>query len=225
MYAVHVTNAQTLDVLSRQRERYPNVFLETCPHYLTHDIESELGPVAKVNPPLRTAADREALWQAIADGRIDVIGSDHVPRHRSAKTDDIWTASAGFPGLENLLPVLISEGHHRRGIPLSRLIATVTSTPACTFGLAPRKGAIAVGADADFAIVDLDGRHTVHAADQRSGAEYTIYEGWQLTGAVEHTVRRGEFLLRDRQVISHDGGGRFQPRHHSGATALAQVTA
>ena len=62
------------------------------------------GPVAKVNPPLRTAADREALWQAIADGEINVIGSDHVPRHRSAKEADIWKASAGFPGLETLLP-------------------------------------------------------------------------------------------------------------------------
>ena len=81
MYAVHVTNAQTLDVLTRQRDRYPHILLETCPHYLTHDIDSELGPIAKVNPPLRTAADREALWRAIGDGRINVIGSDHVPRH------------------------------------------------------------------------------------------------------------------------------------------------
>lgn len=219
MYAVHVTNAQTLDVLLRQRARYPNVFLETCPHYLTHDIDSELGPVAKVNPPLRTAADREALWQGISRGDINVIGSDHVPRHRSAKVDDIWKASAGFPGLETLLPVLLSEGHHRRGIPLARLIAAVTSTPARTFGLWPRKGAIAIGADADFALVDLDGRLTVRAAEQRSGAEYTIYEGWELTGAVEHTVVRGRFVVRDREVVAVDGGARFQRRHHSGAGA------
>jgi dihydropyrimidinase len=221
MYAVHVTNAQTLDVLTRQRERYPHIFLETCPHYLTHDITSDLGPLAKVNPPLRTPADREALWQGIADGRINVIGSDHVPRHRSAKAADIWKASAGFPGLQTLLPVLISEGHHRRRIALGRLIDTVTRAPARTFGLWPRKGALAVGADADFAIVDLNGRQTVSAAEQRSGAEYTIYEGRELTGVVEHTVLRGRFLVRDRQVIARDGGGRFQPRHRSGAAALA----
>ncbi|HEX8977566.1 MAG TPA: amidohydrolase family protein [Solirubrobacteraceae bacterium] len=219
MYAVHVTNAQTLDVLTRQRERYPNVFLETCPHYLTHDIDSELGAVAKVNPPLRTAADREALWQAIGDGRINVIGSDHVPRHRSAKEGDIWKASAGFPGLETLLPVLLSEGYHRREIPLTRLIETVTRAPARVFGLWPRKGAIAIGADADFAIVDLNGRQTVRAAEQHSAAEYTIYEGWELTGAVEHTVLRGRFVVRDREVVAH-GGGRFQPRRRSGAAAL-----
>ncbi|MGH2856394.1 MAG: dihydroorotase, partial [Solirubrobacteraceae bacterium] len=221
MYAVHVTNAQTLDVLRRQRERYPNIILETCPHYLTHDIDSELGPIAKVNPPLRTAADREALWRAIATGQIDVIGSDHVPRHRSAKERDIWKASAGFPGLETLLPVLLSEGHHRRGIPLARLIAAVTRAPARAFGLWPRKGAIAIGADADLAIVDLDGRHTVRAAEQRSGAEYTIYEGWELTGAVQHTLVRGRFVLRDREIVAQDGGGRFQRRHRSGAAALA----
>jgi dihydropyrimidinase len=221
MYAVHVTNAQTLDVLLRQRERYPHIFLETCPHYLTHDIGSELGPVAKVNPPLRTAADREALWQAIARGDINVIGSDHVPRHRSAKVNDIWKASAGFPGLQTLLPVLLSEGYHRRGIPLARLIDAVTRAPARTFGLWPRKGAIAIGADADFALVDLDGRHTVRADEQRSGAEYTIYEGWELTGAVQHTVVRGRFVMRDREVVAEGGGGRFQRRHHSGAAALA----
>ncbi len=219
MYAVHVTNAQTLDVLTRQRDRYPNIFLETCPHYLTHDIDSELGSIGKVNPPLRTAADREALWQAIGDGRINVIGSDHVPRHRSAKQDDIWKASAGFPGLETLLPVLLSEGYHRRGISLARLIDAVTRTPARTFGLWPRKGAIAIGADADFAIVDLNGRQTVRAADQHSGAEYTIYEGWELTGTIEHTVLRGRFVVRDREVMA-EGGGRFVPRHRSGAAAL-----
>jgi dihydropyrimidinase len=223
MYAVHVTNAETLDVLARQRDRYAHIFLETCPHYLTHDIDSELGAVAKVNPPLRTAADREALWRAIARGDINVIGSDHVPRHRSAKSDDIWKASAGFPGLQTLLPVLVSEGYHRRAIPLARLIDAVTRTPARTFGLWPRKGAIAIGADADFAIVDLDGRHTVRAAEQHSGAEYTIYEGWELTGAVEHTVLRGRFVVRDREVVAQDGGGRFQPRHRSGAAALCDA--
>ena len=222
MYAVHVTNAQTLDVLTRQRDRYPNIFLETCPHYLTHDIDSELGSIAKVNPPLRTAADREALWQAIADGQINVIGSDHVPRHRSAKKDDIWKASAGFPGLQTLLPVLLSEGYHRRAIPLARLIDAVTRTPARTFGLWPRKGAIAIGADADFAIVDLNGRQTVRAAEQHSGAEYTIYEGWELTGTVEHTLLRGRFVVRDREIVA-EGGGRFQRRHHSGAAALRDV--
>jgi dihydropyrimidinase len=222
MYAVHVTNAQTLDVLTRQRDRYPNLFLETCPHYLTHDIESDLGTYAKVNPPLRTPADREALWQAIRDGRINVIGSDHVPRHRSAKEADVWKASAGFPGLETLLPVLLSEGHCRRQIPLARLVDAVTRTPARTFGLWPRKGAIAIGADADFAIVDLNGHHTVRAAEQRSGAEYTIYEGWELTGRVEHTVLRGRFIVRDREIIAA-GGGRFQPRHRSGAAAVRAV--
>jgi dihydropyrimidinase len=223
MYAVHVTNAQTLDVLSRQRERYPNIYLETCPHYLTHDIDSPVGAIAKVNPPLRTEADREALWRAIADGRIGTIGSDHVPRHRSAKSEDIWKGSAGFPGLETLLPVLISEGFHKRGIPLPRLVDAVTRAPARTFGLWPRMGAIAIGADADFSIVDLNGRHTVRAESQRSAAGYSIYEGWELTGAVEHALVRGEFVLRDRQIV-RGGGGRYQPRERSGSAALEAAT-
>ncbi len=228
MYAVHVTNAQTLDVLSRQRARYPNVYLETCPHYLTHDIDSELGPVAKVNPPLRTAADRDALWRAVGDGRINVIGSDHVPRHRSAKEGDIWKASAGFPGLQTLLPVLLSEGFHkpgcfagadRRGSSRGRRRAR------SGYGRERVRSRSAQMPTSRSSI--SNGRHTVRADSQHSGAGYSIYEGWELTGAVEHTLVRGEFVLRDGQLVRDDGdgGGRFQRRRRSGAAALAEVPA
>lgn len=220
MYAVHVTSGEALRRLAERRRDYPNLFVETCPHYLTHDVRSPLGTLAKVNPPLRTEADREALWQAVADGTVDVVGSDHVPRHRSAKEKDIMQASAGFPGLETLLPVLLSEGHVRRGIPLGRIVDVVSANPARLFGLYPRKGVVAVGSDADFAIVDLSAEQTVSAAEQHSAAGYTIYDGLRLGCRVVHTLVRGRFALRAGEVTGH-GQGRYLPRPASGAAALA----
>ncbi len=222
MYAVHVSSQAALQVLVDARRRHPPVFLETCPHYLTHDADSPLGLRGKVNPPLRQAADREALWAALAEGVIDVVGSDHVPRHHSKKTGDIWSASAGFPGLQTLLPVLLSEGHRRRGIPLDRVVDTVTARPARLFGLHPRKGTVAVGADADLAVVDLQASSVVDADSQVSAAGYSIYEGWELGCKVVHTIVRGAFAWRDGQLLP-GARGRFLPRPHSGAAALAGV--
>ena len=215
MYAVHVTNAQTLDVLHpparplsatsswrRVRTTSPMTSTPSC------------GPMAKVNPPLRTAADREALWQAIARGRHQC----HRLRPRPAPPLGQGATTSGrrapaSPGWRPCCPSCCPRAITGAASPWRVSSTRSTSTPARTFGLWPRKGAIAIGADADFALVDLDGRHTVRAAEQRSGAEYTIYEGWELTAAVEHTVVRGRFVLRDREVVAADGGGRFQPRH------------
>jgi dihydropyrimidinase len=222
VYHVHTTNADAVTLLAQARERYPSVFVETCPHYLTLDTQSDCGVYGKVNPPLRTEADREALWDAIADGIVDTIGSDHVPRHRSAKEKDVMKASAGFPGMETLLPLLLSEGHQRRGIPLERIVDLVSTRPAQLFGLADRKGAIRPGADADFALVDLNAGETIAAADLLASAEYTPWEGYEVGCRVVHTLVRGRFAHRDGAAVA-GAGGRFVHRAHSGAAALEGI--
>lgn len=222
IYAVHATSAKALRVLERARETYENVFIETCPHYLTLDVTSPCGTYAKVNPPLRSPEDRDALWAAVADGTVDTIGSDHVPRHRSFKEKDIASASAGFPGLQNLLPLMLSEGHVKRGISLQR-IAEVTSTrPAQLFGLYPKKGVIQVGSDADLAVVDLTGTDRIEAVTQFSAADYTPWEGWSVQARVRHTVVRGNVVHRDGKPV-HGAVGQYIPRDASGAAALARV--
>lgn len=219
-YAVHVTSAEALGVLSRQRRDYPNIFIETCPHYLTLDSSSPIGTRGKVNPPLRSGTDREALWAAIADGTIDVVGSDHVPRHVFAKDMDLWSASAGFPGTGTLLPLLVSEGL-RRGVPLGRLVELTSTRPAQVFGLYPRKGVIQPGADADLAVLNLDAESTVAASTQHSGAQYSVWEGWPVSCVVEHTLLRGEFAARDGVVGKPSGA--FLRRPRSGQAALAAL--
>jgi dihydropyrimidinase len=218
MYAVHVTCGEALDVLLREKQRYDNIFVETCPHYLTHDADSPVGLLGKVNPPLRDRTDADALWSALRDGGIDVVGSDHVPRHFSKKAPDIWKASAGFPGLQTLLPVTL-DGAARRDIPLAAVVRATAERPAQLFGMYPRKGVIAVGSDADLAIVDPDAGLTVAREDQASGAGYSIWEGHELGCSVRHTVGRGTVLVRDGKLTG-SGAGQYLSRPVSGAAAL-----
>ncbi len=217
VYAVHVSSAAALNALTRQREHYDNIFIETCPHYLTLDTTSTMGSRAKVNPPLRSSGDREALWAAVADGTVDVIGSDHVPRHFSAKDKDIWTASAGFPGVGTLLPLVVSEGLSR-DLSLERIVEATSTRPAKLFGMYPRKGAIQPGADADLAVLNLDEVDTVHAATQHSGSQYSVWEGWKVGCRVEHTLLRGRFAVRSGELQGPHGEYVARPR--SGRAAL-----
>jgi dihydropyrimidinase len=212
VYIPHLSSALGLDLFDYHVSRGGRSTIETCPHYLTHTKEAEIGGLAKVNPPVRTNADREALWAGVADGRVSVLGSDHNSRKRERKEGSIWKASAGFPGVTTLLPVLLEEGYHRRGIPLSRLMATVTTNPARVFGLYPAKGTIAVGTDADLALVDMDRAATVDSSTFGSHADYSIYDGATLRGWPVATLVRGETVMRDGEILTASGSGRRASR-------------
>jgi dihydropyrimidinase len=219
VYAVHTSSQRALNAMALQQQQYPNLFVETCPHYLTLTTESPIGTYGKVNPPLREQADLEALWTAVASGQVDTIGSDHNARHKSFKEKDIWTASAGFPGTAGVLSMSLAEGL-RRGVSLDRLVDATSTRSAKLFGMYPKKGTIRVGSDADFAVIDLDGTTTINAATQYSGADYTPWEGTEIPLRVVHTLVRGHFVLRDG-VLSDTTTGTYLVREHSGATALA----
>lgn len=212
VHAVHTSSALALEAAVAQRAAGARVSIETCIHYLTHDITSSVGTRAKVNPPLRAPEDREALWRGLADGRIDTVGTDHIHRPVASKEGGIWKAQPGFPGLDAFLPALITEGHQRRGIALARLVETVSANPARIMGVAG-KGAIAEGMDADLAILDMGAIWTVTADDLATDAGYSIYEGHQMGCRVVHTLSRGRFALRDR-ALQEDavGKGRFLAR-------------
>jgi dihydropyrimidinase len=213
LYVVHTSSAEALDAGLRLRDAGADIVFETCPHYLTHDIEWEGGDIGKINPPLRTAADRDYLWAAIADGTFDTIGTDHIHRDVTSKQGGIWNASPGCPGLETLLPILISEGHHRRAIPLERIAELTATNVADIMGLSDRKGRIAPGLDADFAIIDPEAQWVVSRDHLASSAGYSIYEGWTLKGKIIHTIVRGRFVLRDGVLDETAiGTGQFQKR-------------
>ena len=180
---------------------------------MTHDVTYAGGDTGKINPPLREAADREALWAGIANGEIDTVATDHVHRDLSGKTGGIWNASPGCPGLETLLPVMLSEGHFHRGIPLQRIADLLARNPAQEMGLGHCKGSIVIGHDADVAIVDLKRSWTLDRAGVVSSAGYSIYEGWQFQGQVVHTLVRGRSIFRDNALVADSAGwGRYQRR-------------
>lgn len=213
LYIVHTSSREALEAGLRARDAGTDIIIETCPHYLTHDIDWEGGDIGKINPPLRERADREALWVGIIAGDIDTVATDHVHRDISSKAGGIWKASPGCAGLETLLPVMLTEGHHARGIPLGHIASLLSSAPAEAMGLRHRKGSIAVGLDADFAIVDLDREYDYDRRDVRSSAGYSIYEGRRFKGQLVHTMVRGRFIVRDSALADGQAGsGRYIKR-------------
>jgi len=213
VHGVHTSSGEALAAAVRQRAAGSRVSIETCIHYLTHDTTSGIGAIGKVNPPLRTPEDREALWRGIEAGQVDTIGTDHIHRPVSSKEGGIWKAQPGIPGLDAFLPALLNEGHFRRGLPLTRLVDLVSANPARVMGLAPRKGAILPGADADLAVVDLGARWVVGKDSLATDAGYSIYEGEKMACRVTHTLSRGRFVLRDGALQDDAiGQGRFVPR-------------
>ncbi len=213
LYIVHISGKLVLDELKAARERYTGtpIHIETCPHFLTHNADMELGTLGKVNPPLRSEADEEALWKGISDGSIDTVGSDHVARKKGKKLGSIWTCSAGFPGSGTILVTLLSEGYHKRGLPLERIAEVTAANPARIFHRYPQKGAIAVGSDADFAIVDLNLERTLTANYMQSHADYSLVEGWKLKGWPVATIIRGQRVVEDGKVVGKQGLGMYYP--------------
>ena len=213
LYVVHVTCREALDMVRRAKARRPaKVFVETCVHYLTLTCETAPSPAGKINPPLRHPHDLESLWEGVADGTIDVIASDHVPRHFTAKEGDIWKAASGFPGLATLVPILLTEGI-KRGLPLELLVDKVTTAPAAIFGLAPSKGSLLPGSDGDLTVIDPATSVKVAATELASAAEYSPYEGRAVQYVPTHTVLRGHVVVEERKFVGSPGFGTYIPRN------------
>jgi len=212
VYIVHLSSAEGLAVASRERANGLSMYLETCPHYLVLDKDSELGPVAKVNPPVRSREDCRVLWRALLDGTIDVLASDHVVRPRTAKQGGIWKASPGFPGVATSLPILLSEGVNARGLSIERVVDLMSTTPARVFGMYPRKGAIVPGADADLTVVDLAHEEQVEGARLGPATGYSPYDGLRLKGWPVMTIIGGNIVMRDRQLAGEDSVGQYVRR-------------
>lgn len=210
LYIVHTSSCEALEAGLRARDAGTKITIETCPHYLTHDVDWNGGDVGKINPPLRERKDCDALWASVVAGNVDTIATDHVHRDISAKSGGIWKASPGCAGLETLLPVMLTEGYHERGIPLGRVADLLSSTPANAMGLGGRKGRIAVGFDADLAIVDLKREYLYRREDIHSSAGYSIYEGRIFKGKVAHTLVRGRIVVRDGTLVNDAvGSGQY----------------
>jgi dihydropyrimidinase len=209
IYIPHISTRLALDEVRKWRSRYDRVFVETCPHYLTHTEESTLGSLGKANPPFRSADDVAAMWEGLQDGSIHVVASDHVPRKKATKEKPFWLASQGFPGTATILPVLLSEGYHKGRLSLQRIAQLLTQSPAEIFNIHEKKGSLDIGKDADITLVDLNLEREVVAAELGSYSDYSLYDGVRFKGWPVRTILRGHTVMERGQIKGQAGGGQY----------------
>ena len=211
LHVVHVSSGAGVRAVVEGRARGIDVTCETCPHYLllTDEDVERIGAAAKCSPPIRDAAEREALWAALEFGKIDLIASDHSPAPWSMKEwPDFFKVWGGIAGCQTTLGLLLAEGHNRRGIAIQQLVSAVSSAPAERFRL-PRKGRIEVGADADLAIVDLSKTKPLAINDLQYRHRISPFIGRPLVGEVRRTMVRGRTVFLDGRIVAGDARGRF----------------
>jgi allantoinase len=216
LHVVHVSSGRGVELVAEARARGVDVTCETCPHYLVLDAgdAERLGAAAKCAPPLRPAAEREALWQRVLAGDVDLVATDHSPSPAALKAtgDDHFAAWGGIPGAQTLLMLLYDEGVVARGLPRHRLAALTASAPARRFGLPPAKGGLAVGADADIALLDPGADWTLGHDDLLDRHRLSPFTGRRLRGRIVRTLLRGRTIARDGRLTAAPPAGRVLRR-------------
>jgi dihydroorotase len=202
IHILHISSAAELRPLAEAKARGVDITGETCPQYLVlsaDDYEEKRG-VIRVNPPVREAENQDPIWQALVDGTIDMIATDHAPHSIEEKTrEDIWTVDCGFPGVETQMPLMLTEVA-RRNASISDYVRWSAENPAKCWGLFPKKGALMVGSDADIAIVDTNRTWTVDDNLIQSTAKISPWHGMETTALPIHTIVRGRFAMKDRKL-------------------------
>ena len=216
---VHLTCEAALREVEAARARGQKVYVETCPQYLilddsSYDLPDFAGAKYVCAPPIRKKADQQRLWQALADGEIQTISTDHCSftlKQKDAGRGDFTRIPGGLPGVEARGELIYSCGVRQGKITKEQMALLLSENPAKLYGLYPRKGTISEGSDADIVVFDPSGERELRAADQLSLAGYSPYEGVQLYGSIRQVYLRGRLSVQNGGVL-HDRGGIFLPR-------------
>jgi dihydropyrimidinase len=222
VYIVHLSTAAGLDVIRKAQKQGQEVFAETCPQYLClteeHYHDSD-GLQYIMSPPLRTREDCDALWNGLADGVIEVVATDHCSYSLARKVelgrDNAFLAPGGIPGVETRLPLLFSEGVLKKRIHLNRFVQLVAANPARIMGLAPQKGDIVPGADADLIMLNPKETRTLSTEILHQYIDYTPFAGKEITGWPAQVMLRGKTIVKDYRLSVGKGYGSFVQREIS----------
>jgi allantoinase len=216
VHIVHLSTGGAADLVAAARGRGVRVTCETCPQYLALDQDDliRLGSFARCAPPIRPREDVERLWERLQDGTIDCITTDHCAftlESRLIGKDDIFKTPCGLPGIETFVPVTVTEAR-RRGIRWEQIADWIAGAPARLWQLAPRKGTIQPGADADLALLDPNRIWTIEGAGLHQTHKWTQFEGTEVTGRIVRTLVRGHTVYDetgDAVSFAPRGTGRF----------------
>jgi dihydropyrimidinase len=217
VYIVHLSSQAALDVCRRAQTVGASVYVETRPLYLhlTRELfEADDGAKYVGQPPLREQTDVDDIWVGLQQGAVHTVCTDHAPWSLSAKLDPDLSVANLRPGVENLetqLPMLYSEGVRTGRLSLERFVEVTSTNAAKLFGIYPRKGCIAVGSDADLVLFDPQETRTV-GPPQHSNCDYSVYDGWVVTGWPITTLRRGKVVYDQGRVLAEPGSGLLVPR-------------
>jgi dihydroorotase len=211
VHIAHESTRHSLPHIRFAKDRGVDMTVETCPHYLflSTDDGARLGEsFMRVKPPVREPGHAGPLWDALLDGTIDILSTDHAPHLRAEKTRPvIWDCAPGFPGVETSMVLMLAEISRGR-LTLGRYVGMACEAPAKAFGLWPRKGTLTVGADADIVLVDMSATGRITADALHSVGNATPFEGFEIRGRPVRTLVRGATVARDGQPVGTPGWGR-----------------
>jgi allantoinase len=219
LHIVHISSGRGVAAALEARAQGTNLTIETCPHYLffTEDDLERIGAAAKCSPPLRPAPERDALWQRVLAGDVDIVASDHSPSSPDLKRDpDFFRIWGGIGGVQSTLAVLLEAGHHTRGLALESIVRMTAGTPASRFGIAG-KGKIAPGYHADLALVDLRQSFTLAPEDLHQRHPLSPYTGSRFRGRVRRTLLRGQTIFLEGRITAAANGKWVRPSHQESA--------
>lgn len=232
LYVVHVTCREALEAVAAARARGWRVHGETCPQYLllddsVYDVPGFDGAAYVVAPPIRPVGHQEALWRALASGTLETVGTDHCPFSMEQKRlgrYDFRRIPGGAAGVEHRLALLWTYGVEAGRFDVHRFVDLVSTRPAKLFGLYPRKGAVAIGSDADLVVWDPEASGLVSAQTHRHRNDSSIYEGMAVKGSPAVVVSRGRVVVRDGTLDVEPGRGRYLRRRTAGAARVEPAT-
>ena len=222
LYIVHTSAKESLDQIRLGRKRgLKNLKVETCPQYLLltdEEYDKENAEALKyiMAPPLRKKEDNEALWTAVQDATVDVIATDHCPFHYSQKLEGINAfnkAPGGVAGVEERVRLIFTHGVATNKISENQFVKLLCENPARIFGMYPKKGTLAIGADADIMIIDPNEKDTISKQNLHSVCDYSIFEGFEVSCKIPYVLLRGKILVKDGKFLGEKGYGKFIKRN------------
>ncbi len=221
LYIVHLSCNEALEKVREARDRGLPVYAETCPQYLylsieNFDVPDFEGAKFVFTPPLREKWHQEKLWQGLKQDHLQVVSTDHCPfcfkEQKEMGRGDFTKIPNGGPGIENRMSLVYSGGVAAGRFSVNRFVELVATTPAKLFGLYPRKGAVAVGSDADLVVFDPRRRHSISALTHHMRVDYSMFEGITVTGVPEKVLSRGQVVVDGEQFHGKAGSGQFLKR-------------